>query len=174
MNRKGHDMQRMWRQMFAAAAGVLVVAGLAAAQSPPPNPLPPVHAYAPASGPGYGPAVRPASAGYNTPVVPPGSGLAGLPAQVHNAPPIYYAQYGPGGANGCGNIKSDLGFMFGSCKSFFDPCGPLPCNGGGHGHGKFGTHRFGRGGLGDCPRHPYAAPYGTGYNGCVYDSYLNH
>lgn len=150
-------MQRIWRQMCAAAAGVLVVAGLAAAQNPP-NPFP----VRPTAGPGY--VIVPASAGYNTPVVPPGSGVMGFASQVHNAPPVPYAQ--PSVASGCGNIKSDLGFMFGSCRSFFDPCGPVPCNGGGH-----GTHRFGKGG---CPSAPYAAPYGTGYNTCCYDSYLNH
>jgi hypothetical protein len=54
--------------------------------------------------------------------------------------------------------------MLGSCKSFFDPCGPA------HGSGRFGHH--GRGNS--CPYHPLAMPYGRGYNTCCYDSYLNN
>lgn len=79
--------------------------------------------------------------------------------------PVPYNEYCPQCANGCGSIKSDFGFIFGSCKSFFNPCGPIPCNGLG------GT---GGGCLGKCGSFPYGKPYGNGYNNCVYDSYLNH
>ena len=60
--------------------------------------------------------------------------------------------------NGCGSVKSDLAFHFGSCKNFFSPCGPT-CGGlGGH-----------------CPAMPFNAPFGIGW-GCPrqYDSYANH
>jgi hypothetical protein len=56
--------------------------------------------------------------------------------------------------NGCGSFRSDLGFVLGSCKSFFAPCGPgllgHNCN-----HPVLGTGRT-------APTDP-----------CVYDSYLN-
>ena len=65
-------------------------------------------------------------------------------------------------ANGCGSYKSDFGFVFGSCKSFFNPCGPIPCGGG------VGA------GCQRCGKYPFGTPYGKGYNTCVYDSYLNH
>jgi hypothetical protein len=71
--------------------------------------------------------------------------------------------------NGCGSLKADLGVVFGSCRSFFDPCGPRPLNCGlGHGFGV----GCGRGGC--C----FTPVYGTGscgpFNTCLYDSYLNH
>ncbi|MBA4062222.1 MAG: hypothetical protein C0501_00685 [Isosphaera sp.] len=134
--------------MFAAAAGVLAVAGMASAQSPPPNPLPriPVAPAAP---------VQPASAVAH---------VKGSGGCVGCGPAIQTGQYGPGQRNGCGSYRSDAGFIFGSCKSFFDPCGPLPCEG----HGKFGLFRN------PCPTHPYARPYGTGFNTCQYDTYHNH
>jgi hypothetical protein len=77
-----------------------------------------------------------------------------------------YGDYGPKDRNGCGSFRSDLGFFFGSCKSFFDPCGPQPCNACSGGKGGL-FHR-------NCPPHIPAAPYGTPHNGCAYDSYLNH
>lgn len=64
-------------------------------------------------------------------------------------------------ANGCGSIKSTSGFIFGSCKSFFNPCGPIPCGG-----ACSGSHK--------CGKYPYGTPYGKGFNTCVYDSNLNH
>jgi hypothetical protein len=75
--------------------------------------------------------------------------------------PVPYAEYCSQCANGCGSLKSNLGFYFGSCKSFFNPCGPIPCNGAG-GH------------CNHCGVFPFAAPYGKGYSSCVYDSYMNH
>jgi hypothetical protein len=168
----------MWRRLFAAVVGVAVVAGASAAQSPPPRPLPPIVPVAapvalPATSPGYAiPQVMPASGGTNGPASIRTDGLHGVIQQA----PISYGVSGQGCANGCGNYKHDLGFMFGSCKSFFDPCGPQPC-GGGFGTGRFrGGHKCGGGlcGGGRCPDHPFGTPYGTGHNGCKYDSWLNH
>ena len=66
--------------------------------------------------------------------------------------------YGQACQNGCGSVKSDLAFHFGTCKQFFAPCGPT-C-----------------GGLWTkCPKQGFAAPWGTGY-GCppAYDTHANH
>jgi hypothetical protein len=142
------------QRMFAAAAGVLVVAGMASAQAPTPNPLPRLPVAQPAP-------VQPASAVTH---VKGSGGCSNCGPAAGYGPAVQTGQYGPGQRNGCGSYRSDAGFIFGSCKSFFDPCGPLPCNG----HGKSGLFR------GSCPTHPYAQPYGTGFNPCVYDSYHNH
>jgi hypothetical protein len=77
--------------------------------------------------------------------------------------PVPYNEFCPQCANGCGSLKSDLGFFFGSCKSFFNPCGPIPCNGLG-----------GSGGCNKCGVYPYGKPYATPFNGCAYSSYQNH
>ena len=62
---------------------------------------------------------------------------------------------GQGCNNGAGSFRSDVGFILGTSKSFFGPCGPgvwgPRCN----------TPVLGRGAC---------APF----NPCVYDSYLNH
>ncbi len=174
-------MQRMWRQMFTAVAGLLTVVGTASAQGAPPKslpPLPPLPAIplapsiewdkkAPLASPtSTAPAsVVPTAGGYAADVAAPVVGVPAAPVAMGRAP-IQSAQYGPGCANGCGNFKSDLGFMFGSCKSFFEPCGPTPCNGGHCGKARFGCKA--------CGIHPFGQPYGTVYNGCGYDSYLNH
>jgi hypothetical protein len=135
--------------MFAAVAGVLAVAGIGSAQSPPPGYLPQI----PIAGP-----VVPAS----------GTSPAATAGGVIQQPAVPFGQYGPGCNSGCGNWKSDAGFIWGSCKSFFDPCGPKGCGGGGLcGGGLFRNRQ-------NCAAHPMAVPYGTGYNGCCYDSYLNH
>jgi hypothetical protein len=154
-------MQRMWRHLFAALAGVLAVVGAASAQTPGqiivPQPLPSgvarlnlVVAPAPivlAGGQTY---VR-GSGGCNG---------CGTPAPCASPCPIARDCN-----NGCGSAKSDCRFMFGSCKSFFDPCGP---NGGGHG-------RHGGGGLGRCHGWNFGSPYNQGnWNHCTYDSFLNH
>jgi hypothetical protein len=89
--------------------------------------------------------------------------------------------------NGCGSLKGDCGFIFGSCKSFFNPCGPQPLGGGwggAHGHllgGKHGGNGGCGGGCGGglfghgrCGSLPYGTPYGHPCNPCVYDTYLNH
>ncbi len=70
--------------------------------------------------------------------------------------PIQMGQYGRACANGCGSFAGNCGFIFGSCRSFFDPCGPLPLA------------------CPKCPIFPFGKRYGAGYNGCQYDSYLNH
>jgi hypothetical protein len=167
----------MWRQLFAAVLGVAAVAGVSAAQSPPPRPLPPIVPVAaplavPASHSGYAiPDVMPTSGGTNAPATLAGNGIRGVLQQ----PAISYGMPGPGCANGCGSAKHDAGFMFGSCKSYFDPCGPQPC--GGSGTGRFrGGHKCG-GGLfhgGNCPDHPFGTPYGIPHSHCKYDSWLNY
>ncbi len=75
--------------------------------------------------------------------------------------PVPYNETCADCANGCGSVKSDLGFWFNSCKSFFNPCGPIPCGGLCNGRTK-------------CPAYPYGHPYSTGFNTCKYDSNLNH
>jgi hypothetical protein len=165
-------MQRMWRHMFAALAGVLAVVGAASAQTP-----------------GH----------YSIPQQQP-SGVSRLNAVVSPAPIALAGGQtyirGSGGCNGCGtpapcatpcaspcptardcnngcgSAKSDCRFMFGSCKSFFDPCGPS-----GNGHGRHGG-RCG-GGLGGhhdrCGTWTFGAGYNTGgCNMCLYSSFLLH
>jgi len=154
-------MRRMWRYLFAALAGVLAVAGLASAQSPPPNLLPPIQSVSPGAPPAPG-TVAPASGNY--------ASDGGAKAVMHA--PVPYASYGPNQWNGCGGFKSDLGFMFGTCKSFFDPCGPLPCEDKGWNLGKCLGNKFRHGGC--CGIHPFGKPYNTGCNMCTYDSFLNH
>jgi hypothetical protein len=151
----------MWRHLFAALAGVLAVVGMSSAQSPPPNLLPPIQSVSPGPQPAAPGTVAPASGNY--------AAEGGYKAAM-NAP-IPYAAYGPNQMNGCGGCKSDLGFMFGTCKSFFDPCGPLPCDSTGGILGKHLGNKFGRGGC--CGIHPFGKPYNTGCNMCTYDSYLN-
>jgi hypothetical protein len=159
-------MQRMWRHLFAALAGVLAVVGAASAQTPGqisiPQPLP--------SG----------VARLNSVVAPPQIVLAGSQTYVRGSggcngcgTPAPCATPCPPARdcnNGCGSAKSDCRFMFGSCKSFFDPCGP---NGGGR-HGN-GCGLGGGGGLGRCHGWNFGSPYNQGnWNHCTYDSFLNH
>jgi hypothetical protein len=183
-------MQRMWRRMFAAVAGVVVVAGLASAQSPPPysvpNQLPPVNA---TPAPGY--AVPLPAAIPGAPVTPVGAthirgsgGCSGCASPTGSAcgcglAPVPNASYGAGCGNGCGSIKADAGIVFGSCKSFFNPCGPLPLghgngNGCGNGHGGGCGNGGGHGLGGKCGIFPLGKPYNVGTHGCVYDSFLDH
>ena len=154
-------MQRMCRRFFAAVVGLVAVAGAASAQSPPPNYFPPVQA-AP---------VTPAS---GTAVVQ-GQGGCSNCGSAANGYAVPYGSYGPRDRNGCGSLKADCGFIFGSCKSFFDPCGPVPCDGGGGKHaGKHGGLFGGRLG-GCCGIQPFGSPYNNGgWNHCTYDSFLNH
>jgi hypothetical protein len=155
-------MQRMWRHLFAALAGVLAVVGAASAQTPGqiiiPQPQP--------SG----------ESRLNAVVAPAPIALAGGQTYVRGsggcngcgtpAPCATPCKTGRDCNNGCGSVKSDCNFMFGSCKSFFDPCGPS-----GNGHG-----RHGGGGHGNrCGDWSFGAPYNTGnWTHCVYDSFLNH
>lgn len=138
--------QRMWRQLFAAAAGVFVLAGAASAQYQPP-PL----------GPGASPVFAQPAPGPTIPSVP-AAAAPTLPGKSFYMAGGYYGtncQYGSRCNNGCGSLSSDLGFMFGPCKSFMAPCGPGPAN------------------CGRC-----LSPLGRGpcgpFNPCFYDSYGNH
>jgi hypothetical protein len=86
-----------------------------------------------------------------------------------------------GGPNGCGSCGQDAAFVFGSCRSFFSPCGGMAAGCGGHGHGgKGGCGGHGNGhGLGFLLRGGCINPVGgtgpaQGFNPCCYDSYLNH
>jgi hypothetical protein len=150
--------------MFAAVAGVLVVSSLATAQTAPNHyPISPARLQPTVAQNAGGP-VTPAagsvfvrgSGGCSSCASPTGTAFG------QGLAPIQYGQPGPACANGCGSFKSTCGFMFGSCKSFFNPCGPLPLGGLRGGHG------------GKCPTTPFGTPYGVGYNACIYDTYLNH
>jgi hypothetical protein len=195
-------MQRMWRQLFAALAGVLAVVSAASAQSPGqiiiPQPLPGGASSAQSI-------VSPAQVA-GAPIATTGGqiyvrgsgGCNGCGSAANAAPCGTPCTTGRGCNNGCGSLKADCGFMFGSCKSFFNPCGVQPMGGGwgganghlfggkggcGNGCGGSGGGLFGHGsggcggglfGGGHCPKPPLGKPYATGYNGCVYDTYLNH
>ena len=185
-------MQRMWRQLFAALAGVLAVVGTASAQAPGsipiPQPLPTGTAHVQSI-------VSPAQVA-GAPIAPAGGqvyvrgsgGCNGCGSAVQNG------CYDKGCNNGCGSLKSDCGFIFGSCKSFFNPCGVQPSGcgggwGGAHGHLLGGKGACGNGGCGGgcgggflghhgngprCGVFPLGTPYSHGCNPCVYDSFLNH
>jgi hypothetical protein len=165
-------MHRTYRRLLSALVGLLAVAGTAAAQTPAPRslpPLPPLPAIplAPEVTPAAARAdVRPTSGGYVSDIAPPETVGRARVAMTNLQAPIQYGQFGPGCANGCGSCKSTTGFIFGSCQSFFDPCGPIPAQGPRCGKAKFG--------CAPCGIHPFGQPYGKPYNGCVYDSYLNH
>jgi hypothetical protein len=149
------------RQLFLAALGVLAVAGVASAQQPR-YPAPP------AQYPTFAPGAVAA-----TPVVPVSGAtvIKGDGGCTNCGPRVSKGFTMSGGGhgsscslgypcqNGCGSVKSDLAFHFGSCKNFFQPCGPSWC-------GPFGHH---------CPVTPFNAPWGQGF-GCprAYDSYANH
>ena len=151
--------------MFAALAGVLAFVGAASAQAPASQPIPqplPIGTarLQQAVSPAYVAGAPVTLAGHQTYVR--GSGGCngcGTPAPCAT---------GNNCNNGCGSAKANCGFMFGSCKSFFNACGPLS---GGHG-GKGGHGHGGRGGH--CGTLPLGTPYGTGANMCHYDSFLNH
>ncbi|MBN9122632.1 MAG: hypothetical protein J0I06_26380 [Planctomycetes bacterium] len=157
------------RKMLLAALGVLAVAGAASAQQPVPSipvrmPSVPVTA----------PTVSPAAAAA-TPLVPASGatvirgdgGCANCGSSTGRGFVMSGISNVTGGncqlgypcQNGCGSIKSDLAFHFGSCKNFFAPCGPTCSSLSGH----------------KCPTLPFAAPWGQGWQ-CprAYDSYTNH
>jgi hypothetical protein len=145
------------RRFLLAALGVLAVAGVASAQQPR-YPAPPAQ---------Y-PTVSPAAVA--SPVVPAGGatvvrgdgGCTNCGPTAGRGYTMGAVQSVTGGKcmlgypcqNGCGSVKSDLAFHFGSCKQFFSPCGPT---------------------CGHCPVQPFNAPWGQGF-GCPrhYDSYANH
>jgi hypothetical protein len=165
------------RRLFLSVFGVFAVVGVAAAQQPQTQ-QPPIAA------PAYPPAAMAAAP------VQSGSGLAlnnggcincsgpatfpsltgGAPAAGFQMVTGGHCMLGYGCQNGCGSVKSDLAFQFGTCKQFFSPCGPS-CAGGLFGGGK--TSLFGN--KEKCPVVPFAQPYGTGWL-CPrqYDTYANH
>jgi hypothetical protein len=131
------------RNLFLAAVAALGLAGAATAQYP--APVQPV---------------QPAS-GVNVVKGSGGCTNCGTPAVVGPTTRAFTMSklagkgdgcgYGQACNSGCGSLKSDLAFGFGSCKDFFSPCGPK------------------------CPKLPFAQPHGTGWQ-CPrqYDSYANH
>ena len=149
------------RRLFLAAVAVLAVSGVASAQQPYPAQL-------------RQPTVAPGAAAA-TPVVPASGatvikGDGGCTDCGSTAKHGFKMSggHGSGGCalgygcqNGCGSVKSDLAFHFGSCRQFFSPCGPS----------------FGHGGLfgSKCPTQSFAQPWGQGWT-CprAYDSYTNH
>jgi hypothetical protein len=177
---------RIWGRLAAAVAGAAALAGSASAQTPArapvvvpqqvvvaqpapgptaptvaipgaPATLPPAAAVPVAPAPG---ATVVTGSGGCTNCGPAGSGGTAHRGFVMGATGGYLGtncSYGQQCNNGCGSLRSDLGTVFGTCKSFFAPCGPRP----------FGLH-------GSC-NHPVLNPGPCGpFNPCVYDSYLNH
>lgn len=151
------------RNLFLAAIGALIVAGGASAQPsaavapPKPMPLPSISPAAAASAPiiqtgGGGPAFRGDGCASGD------CGKKGFVMQ-HAHAPANNCQLGYPCANGCGGVRSDLAFQFGSCKNFFSPCGPQASGLWGH----------------KCPSQPFNTPWGQGWH-CPrgYDSYSNH
>ena len=132
------------RHMIFAAVAALAAAGAAAAQQPQYRPaqypVPPAAAAAVPLQPASGATVIRGDGGCNN-CGTPARGFTMSGAAGGNCQLGYPCQ------NGCGSLKSDLGFHFGSCKNFFAPCGVTP----------------------------FAAPWGQGF-GCprAYDSYSNH
>ncbi len=137
------------RHLYLAVLGVLAVSGAASAQQPQYRPAPQYPVVSPGAAattplqPASGTTgIRGTASGTNcAPVGPVCRGFTMSSITGGNCPYGYPCQ------NGCGSVKSDLGFHFGSCKQFFAPCGPTP----------------------------FAAPWGQGF-GCprAYDSYANH
>lgn len=165
---------QFWRRLMAAAVGAVALAGSAAAQQLSPVPRAAADARTVVAQPAIGPTaptVAPGGVVYPGDTVyaaPRGHGTAAR-GFVMEASGGYYGtncSTGQGCNNGCGSLKSDLGFALGNCRSYFAPCGPRPLDCGG-----FGACGGGRGGC-------LTPVYGRGpcgpFNPCVYDSYLNH
>ncbi len=152
------------RKMFFAAIGALLVAGFASAQQPVP-------------------VAQPAAPTAAAPtVIRSNAGCTNCGSSSSFKHKFFMAtggncKYGSGCQNGCGSLKSNLAFTFGSCKNFFDPCGPTCHLGGGHGRSGCSSCNSGGGlfGRDRCPTLPLNQPYGTAW-GCPrqYDSYANH
>lgn len=159
------------RRLFLAALGVLAVAGVASAQQPTPQPPYAQPAYAqpvqyPTTAPGAVAATPVQPVAGATVIRGDGGctncGSTGKAGLGHS----FTMKNVTGGdcmlgyrcQNGCGSVKSDFAFQFGTCSQFFSPCGPT-C-----------------GGLWTkCGVTPFAAPFGTPW-GCPrqYDTYANH
>ena len=165
---------RIWGRLAAAVVGAAALAGSASAQAPAPVVVPQVVAQ-PAPGPTVptvvvprAPAALPPAAAAAVPTAPaPGTtyvaangGGTSHRGFVMNASGGYFGTscgLGQQCNSGCGSFRSDLGLVFGSCRSFFAPCGPTL-----------------RGKHGSC-NHPVIGPGASGpFNPCQYDSYLNH
>ena len=178
--------QRIWRRLCAAAVGLAVVAGPAAAQnSTPPAPVviqpaspvtpalpsaPSTPRAQPAPGPtapsvpAAAPVVVTGNGGCTNCTAPGGvasvGGGTGGRGFVMSGGGGYFGTNCQSGHNcnsGCGSLRSDAGFVLGSCRSFFAPCGPGLLGGSGRCHHPVG---------GTGPAGPF--------NPCVYDSYNNH
>lgn len=174
---------RIWGRLAAAVLGAAALAGPASAQAPAPVVVPQQVVAQPAPGPTAPtvavpgvPAALPPAAAAGVPVAPapgttvvagnggctncgPAAGGTAHRGFLMNASGGYYGsscRYGQSCNNGCGSFRSDLGVVFGSCKSFFAPCGP----------GAFGRGTCNHPVLGSGPCGPF--------NPCHYDSYLNH
>jgi hypothetical protein len=150
------------RRLILAALGVLAIASAASAQQPlPPAPQPqPAQPAVPSPAAVAAPPAQPAPA---TTVIRGNSGCSSCGSKIQSVTGGN-CLYAYGCQNGCGSLKSDLAFTFGSCKDFFSPCGPT-C-GSMFGNGLFGSK---------CPKLQFAQPYGTGWQ-CPrqYDTYTNH
>lgn len=176
---------RFWGRLALAAVGAAALAGPASAQSPAPvvipnrvvvaqpAPGPTVPTVPPAAG---APAALPPAASAATPVAPPagatvvtgtgscsncgtGSGTAhrGFVMNVTGGYLGTNCRLGTPCNNGCGSARYDAAFVFGSCRTFFAPCGP-------NWAGKHGS----------CNVPVLAGGASAPFNPCVYDSYLNH
>ena len=151
------------RNLFLAALGVFAVAGVASAQQPQYQPpaIPVPVTYPPGAV-----AATPIQPTSGATVIRGDGGCTNCGSAATKHPCTFTMSNVTGGKcgygypcqNGCGSIKSDLAFHFGTCSQFFSPCGPT-CGG-----------LFKK-----CPTLPYAQPWGTGY-ACppAYDSHNNH
>ena len=144
------------RKLILAALGVFAVASSASAQQPQYAPAPALSRAAVAATP-----VAPAS---GVTVIRGNGGCTNCGPTAGRSFTMSGAaggncQLGYGCQNGCGSVKSDLAFHFGSCKNFFSPCGPT-CG------SLLGPK---------CPVLGFNQPFGTGWQ-CprIYDSYTNH
>jgi hypothetical protein len=150
------------RHLFLAALGVFVVSGVASAQQPQYQPAPQYYPATPTAAAAATP-LQPASGATvirgNGGCTDCGTTTAGRSGFTMSNVTGGSCKYGYPCQNGCGSVKSDLAFHFGTCKQFFAPCGPT-CG---------GLWRNG------CPTTGFAQPWGTGF-GCprAYDSYANH
>lgn len=148
------------RRLFLAVLGMVAVAGVASAQQPQYQPV--QYPTAPSAA-----AAAPISPASGTTVIKGNGGCSNCGPTVASTSRGFTMSKVTGGncvtgnhcQSGCGSLKSDLAFHFGSCKSFFAPCGPT-----------LGSH-FG----GKCGTVPFATPWGQGFS-CprAYDSYANH
>ena len=150
--------RRLGCRLFAAAVAAAVLHGAASAGDPP----------AVVAGSGGCPSGD--CGGFGGPGRAAGHRTAHRGFVMGNAATGYFTDRCPYGAlcnNGCGSFRSDAGFVLGSCRSFFAPCGP--------GMLDFGHGRGCGGGLfGKCHKGGPGVPSAGAYEPCRYDSYANH